>query len=59
MSREAIPHLKQQGGGRIINILGQHRVSTHPQPGALGRYPAWAWWRFAKSLADEMGRMAF
>jgi len=28
MSREAIPHLKQQGGGRIINIL----ASTVYQP---------------------------
>ena len=39
MSREAIPHLKQQGGGRIINILASTVYQAHPQPGTLRCYP--------------------
>jgi len=38
MSRDAVPHLKKQGGGRIINQhSGEHRLSAHPESGALGR----------------------
>jgi 3-oxoacyl-[acyl-carrier protein] reductase len=55
MSREAVPHLKQQSWGRIINIL----ASTVYQPidnlatSGVTRLGAVA---FAKSLADEVGR---
>ncbi len=55
MCREAIPHLKKQGTGRIVNIL----ASTVYQP-----IPNWALSgatrmvvvAVAKSLADEVGR---
>ena len=55
MSREALPHLRNQGGGRIINIL----ASTVYQPidnlalSGATRMGVVAW---AKSLADEVGR---
>ena len=55
MAREAIPHLKNQGGGRIVNIL----ASTVYQPidnlalSGATRMGVVAW---AKSLADEVGR---
>lgn len=55
MSREAVPHLKKQSWGRIINIL----ASTVYQPidnlatSGVTRLGAVA---FAKSLADEVGR---
>ena len=55
MNREAIPHLRQQSWGRIINIL----ASTVYQPidnlatSGVTRLGAVA---FAKSLADEVGR---
>ena len=55
MSREALPHLRQQSWGRIINIL----ASTVYQPidnlatSGVTRLGAVA---FAKSLADEVGR---
>jgi len=55
MSREAIPHLKQQGGGRIINIL----ASTVYQPIAnlaLSGATRMGVVAYAKSLADEVGR---
>jgi 3-oxoacyl-[acyl-carrier protein] reductase len=55
MSREAIPHLKQAGGGRIINIL----ASTVYQPIAnlaLSGATRMGVVAFAKSLADEVGR---
>jgi 3-oxoacyl-[acyl-carrier protein] reductase len=55
MCREAIPHLKQQGGGRIINIL----ASTVFQPIdnlALSGATRMGVVAFAKSLADEVGR---
>ena len=54
MSREALPHLRNQGGGRIINIL----ASTVYQPidnlalSGATRMGVVAW---AKSLADEVG----
>ena len=54
MAREAIPHFKNQGGGRIVNIL----ASTVYQPidnlalSGATRMGVVAW---AKSLADEVG----
>ena len=55
MSREAIPHLKIGGGGRIINIL----ASTVYQPllkMALSGTTRIGVIAFAKSLADEVGK---
>lgn len=55
MSREAIPHLKTGGGGRIINIL----ASTVYQPllkMALSGTTRIGVTAFAKSLADEVGK---
>jgi len=55
MSREAIPHLKAGGGGRIINIL----ASTVYQPllkMALSGTTRIGVIAFAKSLADEVGK---
>ena len=55
MSREAVPYLKKQGGGRIINIL----ASTVYQPIAnlaLSGATRMGVVAFAKSLADEVGR---
>jgi 3-oxoacyl-[acyl-carrier protein] reductase len=55
MSREAVPHLRRQGGGRIINIL----ASTVYQPIAnlaLSGVTRIGVVAFAKSLADEVGR---
>ena len=53
MSREAIPHMRRQGGGRIINIFASSVkqpipnlvLSAATRLGALG---------FAKTLADEL-----
>ena len=55
MSREALPHLKKQGRGRIVNIL----ASTVYQPIAnlaLSGATRMGVVAFAKSLADEVGR---
>jgi 3-oxoacyl-[acyl-carrier protein] reductase len=55
MSREAIPHLKASGGGRIINLL----ASTVYQPllkMALSGTTRIGVIAFAKSLADEVGK---
>jgi 3-oxoacyl-[acyl-carrier protein] reductase len=55
MAREAIPHLKKSGGGRIINIL----ASTVYQPIAnlaLSGATRMGVVAYAKSLADEVGR---
>ena len=55
MAREALPHLKRQGGGRIVNIL----ASTVYQPIAnlaLSGATRMGVVAFAKSLADEVGR---
>lgn len=55
MSREAIPHLKAGGGGRIINLL----ASTVYQPllkMALSGTTRIGVIAFAKSLADEVGK---
>lgn len=55
MSREAIPHMRKQGGGRIINIFASSIkqpienlvLSAATRMGALG---------FAKTLADEVAK---
>ena len=55
MCRESLPHLKEQGGGRIINIL----ASTVYQPIdnlALSGATRMGVVAFAKSLADEVGK---
>jgi 3-oxoacyl-[acyl-carrier protein] reductase len=55
MSREALPHLKNAGGGRIINILASTVYQPIPNLARSGatRMGVVA---FAKSLADEVGR---
>jgi 3-oxoacyl-[acyl-carrier protein] reductase len=55
MSREAIPHLKHQGGGRIINILASTVYQPIPNL-ALSGATRMGVVAFAKSLADEVGR---
>jgi 3-oxoacyl-[acyl-carrier protein] reductase len=55
MSREAVPHLKQQGGGRIINILASTVYQPIPNL-ALSGATRMGVVAFAKSLADEVGR---
>lgn len=55
MSREALPHLKQQGGGRIINILASTVYQPIPNL-ALSGATRMGVVAFAKSLADEVGR---
>lgn len=55
MSREAMPHLKQQGGGRIINILASTVYQPIPNL-ALSGVTRMGVVAFAKSLADEVGR---
>lgn len=55
MSREALPHMRKQGGGRIINIFASSvkqpienlMLSAATRMGALG---------FAKTLADEVAK---
>jgi 3-oxoacyl-[acyl-carrier protein] reductase len=55
MSRESIPHLKKQGGGRIINILASTVYQPIPNL-ALSGATRMGVVAFAKSLADEVGR---
>lgn len=55
MSREAIPHLKRSGGGRIINILASTVYQPIPKL-ALSGATRMGVVAFAKSLADEVGR---
>lgn len=55
MSREAIPHLKRHGGGRIINILASTVYQPIPNL-ALSGATRMGVVAFAKSLADEVGR---
>ncbi|MGH8633890.1 MAG: SDR family oxidoreductase [Burkholderiales bacterium] len=55
MSREGIPHLKRQGGGRIINILASTVYQPIPNL-ALSGATRMGVVAFAKSLADEVGR---
>jgi len=55
MTREALPHLKTSGRGRIINILASTVYQPIPNLALSGatRMGVVAW---AKSLADEVGR---
>jgi 3-oxoacyl-[acyl-carrier protein] reductase len=55
MAREALPHLKRSGAGRIINILASTVYQPIPNLALSGatRMGVVAW---AKSLADEVGR---
>ena len=53
MSREAIPHLKEQGGGRIINILASSVYQPIPNL-ALSGATRMGVVAFAKSLSDEV-----
>jgi len=55
MCREAVPHLKGQGGGRIINILASTVYQPIPNL-ALSGATRMGVVAFAKSLADEVGR---
>jgi 3-oxoacyl-[acyl-carrier protein] reductase len=55
MSREALPHLRQSGGGRIINILASTVYQPIPNL-ALSGVTRLGVVAFAKSLADEVGR---
>ncbi len=55
MSREAVPHLKKQGGGRIINILASTVYQPIPNL-ALSGATRMGVVAFAKSLAEEVGR---
>jgi 3-oxoacyl-[acyl-carrier protein] reductase len=55
MAREAIPHLRKSGGGRIINILASTVYQPIPKL-ALSGATRMGVIAFAKSLADEVGR---
>ncbi len=55
MSREALPHLKRQGGGRIINILASTVYQPIPNL-ALSGAPRLGVGASAKSLAAEVAR---
>ena len=55
MAREALPHLKRSGAGRIINILASTVYQPIPNL-ALSGATRMGVVAFAKSLADEAGR---
>lgn len=55
MSREAVPHLRKSGAGRIINILASTVYQPIPNL-ALSGATRMGVVAFAKSLADEVGR---
>jgi 3-oxoacyl-[acyl-carrier protein] reductase len=55
MSREAIPHLRLHGAGRIINVLASTVYQPIPNL-ALSGATRMGVVAFAKSLADEVGR---
>jgi 3-oxoacyl-[acyl-carrier protein] reductase len=55
MSREALPHLKKSGAGRIINILAATVYNPIPNL-ALSGVTRLGVVAFMKSLADEVGR---
>ncbi|MPZ45115.1 MAG: SDR family oxidoreductase [Betaproteobacteria bacterium] len=55
MSREALPHLKAIGAGRIVNILASTVYQPIPNL-ALSGATRMGVVAFAKSLADEVGR---
>src|SRR5215470_11163269 len=53
MCREAVPHMKRQGGGRIINVLASTVYQPIPNL-ALSGATRMGVVAFAKSLADEV-----
>ncbi|MDA1128663.1 MAG: SDR family oxidoreductase [Chloroflexi bacterium] len=55
MCRESIPHLRQRGGGRIINILASTVYNPLPNL-ALSGATRMGVVAYSKSLADEVGR---
>ena len=55
MCREALPHLKRSGGGRVVNILASTVYQPIPNL-ALSGVTRMGVVAFAKSLADEVGR---
>src|SRR3984893_5425668 len=55
MCREALPHLKRQGAGRIINILASTVYQPIPNL-VLSGVTRMGVVAFAKTLADEVGR---
>jgi 3-oxoacyl-[acyl-carrier protein] reductase len=55
MAREALPHLKKSGSGRIINILASTVYQPIPNL-ALSGATRMGVIAYAKSLADEVGR---
>jgi 3-oxoacyl-[acyl-carrier protein] reductase len=55
MSREALPHLRKSGRGRIINVLASTVYQPIPNL-ALSGVTRLGVVAFAKSLADEVGR---
>jgi len=55
MSREAVPHLKKQGGGRIINILASTVYQPIPNL-VLSGVTRMGVVAYMKTLADEVGR---
>ena len=55
MSREALPHLKASGSGRIVNILASTVYQPIPNL-ALSGATRMGVVAFSKSLADEVGR---
>ena len=55
MSKEALPHLKKSGAGRIINILASTVYQPIPKL-ALSGATRMGVIAYAKSLADEVGR---
>ena len=55
MSKEALPHLKKAGGGRIVNILASTVYQPIPNL-ALSGATRMGVVAYMKSLADEVGR---
>ena len=55
MCREGIPHLRERGGGRIINILASTVYNPLPNL-ALSGATRMGVVAYSKSLADEVGR---
>jgi 3-oxoacyl-[acyl-carrier protein] reductase len=55
MSREALPHLKKSGAGRVINVLASTVYQPIPNL-ALSGVTRMGVVAFAKSLADEVGK---
>src|SRR5919112_3121970 len=55
MAREALPHFRKNGGGRIINVLASTVYQPIPNL-ALSGVTRLGVVAYAKSLADEVGR---